>query len=244
MHQSDSVGDLPQRADMSYHPSDVDFSIHIPVNDLRHIGAAARAAERSAFPHPTGHKLERPCGNFLSGFPYPDHHGNAPAAMARFKRVAYYGGVAGAVEGEVGAAVGERDQVRNDVATDLRWIDEMRHTKAAAPFLLCVVDVNSDDLVGANHPGALNDVESDSAQPEHDHVGARRDLGGVNHCADACRHTAADVATLVEGGILADLCHGNFRQHGKVRKCRATHVVEDRLTLRVTDPGPGGCETP
>ena len=107
----------------------------------------------------------------------------------------------------------------------------MRHAEAAAPFLLAVVDVDADDLVGAHHPGALNDVESDSAKPEHDHVGARRDLGGVDHRADAGRDAAADVAALVERGVFADLRHRDFRQHGEVRKRRAAHVVEDRLAL-------------
>src|SRR5258708_4607292 len=75
-----------------------------------------------------------------------------------------------------------------------------------------------------------------SAKPEHDHVGARRDLGGVHHRADACRHAAADVATLVEWCVLADLRDRDLRQHGKIRKCRATHIMEDRFAL-MAEPG-------
>src|SRR5712672_2804038 len=108
-------------------------------------------------------------------------------------------------------------------------VDEMGHAKAAAPFLLAVVEVDPDDLVGAHHPRALNDVEPDPAKPEHHHVGARRDLGGVDHSTDARRHAAADVAALVERRVLADLGDGDFRQHGKVRESRAAHVVEDQL---------------
>src|ERR1700682_5471323 len=107
----------------------------------------------------------------------------------------------------------------------------MRHAKAAAPSRLGIVKVNSDDFVGANHPGALNDVEADAAKPEHDHVCARCDLGGVDHRADACRHAAADVATFVEWRVFANLCDGYFRQHGKVRESRAAHVVEDWFAL-------------
>ena len=78
---------------------------------------------------------------------------------------------------------------------------------------------------------ALDDVEPDAAEPEHDDVGARRHLGGVDHRADARRHPAADVAALVERRVLADLCHRDLRQHGEVREGRAAHVVEDRLAL-------------
>ena len=105
------------------------------------------------------------------------------------------------------------------------------HAELAAPFLLGIVDVDADDLVGADHLGALDDVESDAAEPEHDDIGARRDLGGVDHGADAGRDAAADVAALVERRVLADLRHRDFRQHGEVRERRAAHIVEDRLAL-------------
>src|SRR6266850_3899387 len=231
VHQIESLVDVLQFEDVGDHRIDLDLSVHVPINDLRHIGAATRAAERGAFPYPAGHELERSGRDFLSGFRYPDHHGDAPAAMAGLERLAHHGGVAGAIEGEVGAAVGEPDQMCNDIAADLGWIDEMRHAKAAAPFLFAIVDVNADDLVGAHHPGALNDVKSDSAKSEHHHIGARRDLCGVDHRADAGRDAATDVATLVERGVFSDLCHRNFRQHGEVRKRRTAHVVKDWLAL-------------
>ena len=119
----------------------------------------------------------------------------------------------------------------DEIAVDLGRIDEMRHAEATAPFLLAVVDVDADDLVRADQLRALDDVESDAAKPEHDHVGARLDLCGIDHRADACRHTAADVAALVEGRVLADLRDRDFRQHGEVRESRATHIVENRLAL-------------
>src|SRR5712672_4203353 len=231
VHQIEAPVDLLQLEDVRDHRIDLDLSVHVPVDDFRHVGAAARAAERRAFPDPPGHELERPGCNFLAGFGDPDHHGDAPTAVAGLQCLAHHGGIAGAVEGVVGAAVGEPDQMRDDVATDLRRIDEMGHAEAAAPFLLGIVKIDPDDLVGAHHPAALNDVEPDPAKPEHHHVGARRDLGGVDHSTDARRHAAADVAALVERRVLADLGDGDFRQHGKVRESRASHVVEDRLAL-------------
>ena len=107
----------------------------------------------------------------------------------------------------------------------------MGHAEAAAPFFLGVVDVDADDLVGADHPRALDHVEPDAAEAEHHHVGARRDLRGIDHRADAGRDAAADVAALVERRVLADLGDRDLRQHGEIRKGRAAHVMEDRLAL-------------
>ena len=107
----------------------------------------------------------------------------------------------------------------------------MRHAEAAAPIFLEIVDVDADDLVGADHPGALDHVETDAAESEHDHVRARRDFGGVDHGADAGGDAAADVTALVEWRVLADFGDRDLRQHGEVREGRAAHVVEDRLAL-------------
>src|ERR1700694_592660 len=82
VHQIEPLVDLLELEDVRDHRIDLYLSIHVPVDDLRHIGAAARAAERRALPDPAGDKLERPGGNFLAGLRNPDHHGDAPAAVA------------------------------------------------------------------------------------------------------------------------------------------------------------------
>src|SRR5262249_13848586 len=46
---------------------------------------------------------------------------------------------------------------------------------------------------------------------------------------DAGRDATADVAALVERGVLADFCDRDFWQHGKVREGRTAHVMIDRL---------------
>jgi hypothetical protein len=68
---------------------------------------------------------------------------------------------------------------------------------------------------------------ADAAQAEHHDVGARLNLGGVDHCADARRHAAADVADLVERCVGANFRQRNLGQHGEVREGRAAHVVMD-----------------
>src|SRR5262245_60201990 len=216
---------------MGDHRIDLNLSVHVPVDDLRYIGAAARAAECGALPDPAGHQLEGTGGDFPAGLRDADDDGNSPAAVAAFQRLAHDRDVAGAVEGVVGPAVSQGDEMRDDVAGNLLRIDEMGHAELAAPFFLGIVDVDTDDLVGADHLGALDDVEADAAEAEHHDVGPRRDLGGVDDGADASRDAAADVAALVERGVLADLRHRDLRQHGEVREGRAAHVVIDRAAL-------------
>src|SRR6266700_422033 len=101
VHQIETLVDLLELEDMGDHWIDLDLSVHVPVDDLRHVGAAARAAERGTFPDTAGDELERPGRNFLAGFGNADHDGNAPTAVAGLERLAHHGGVAGAVEGVV-----------------------------------------------------------------------------------------------------------------------------------------------
>src|ERR1700761_5014348 len=217
VHQVETLVDVLELEHMRDHRVDLDLAVHVPVDDLRHVGAAARAAEGRALPDPAGDQLEWPRRDFLAGFGDADHHGNAPAAMTGFQRLPHDRGVAGAVEGVVGAAIGQADQMLDDVATYFLRIDEMGHAEAAAPLFLGVVDIDADDLVGADHPRALDHVEADAAKAEHDEIGARRHLRGVDHRADAGRDAAADVATLVERRVLADFGHRDLRQHREIR---------------------------
>src|SRR3546814_2397948 len=80
----------------------------------------------------------------------------------------------------------------------------MGHAEPAAPFLAIGVDVDADDLVGADHPGALDDVESDPAETEDDDRLARLNLCGVDHRADPGGDAAADVAARLERRVLTD----------------------------------------
>src|SRR6202034_4089141 len=231
VHQIEPFVDLLELEGVRDHRIDLNFSVHVPVDDFRYVGAAAGAAERRAFPDTAGDELERSGGDFLAGFRHADHHGYTPASVTGFERLPHHGGIAGAVEGEIGAPIRQRDQMLHDIASDFLRIDEISHAELATPVFLGVVDVDADDLVGADHLGALDNIEPNAAQTEYDNIGAWRDLGGVDHGADAGRDATADVATLVERGVFTDFRDRDFRQHGKVREGRATHVVIDGLAL-------------
>src|SRR5690606_36506680 len=110
---------------------------------------------------------------------------------------------------------------------------EVSHAEFFGKLLTLRVDVDADDHVRANQARTLDHVETDAAQAEYDDVRTGLDLRSADDGANARGHTAADVADLIEGGVLADFRDRNLRQHGEVREGRATHVVvDDVLTDR------------
>src|SRR5580692_8350342 len=163
MHQIKTLVDVFKLKRVRNHGVDLNLSVHVPVDDFWYVGAAASAAERRAFPDAAGDELERSGGDFLAGFGHADYHGYAPAAVAGFKRLPHHGGIAGAVEGEIGAAICQRDKMLDDVAANLLWVDEVGHAESTTPVFLGIVDIDADDLVGADHLGALDNIEPDAA---------------------------------------------------------------------------------
>ena len=142
---------------------DVDLAFHVPINDLRHVGTAPGAAEGGAAPYPASDQLERPRGDFLAGAGDADDGALAPSLVAALQGLAHGGDVADAFEGMIGAAFGQVDQVRHQVAFDLVRIDEMGHAEFFGDVLASGINVDTDDHLGADHPGALDDVEADAA---------------------------------------------------------------------------------
>ena len=59
MHQVEPAIDIVERQRVRDQIVDIDLAIHVPVDDLRHIGPAARAAESRAFPDAACHQLKR-----------------------------------------------------------------------------------------------------------------------------------------------------------------------------------------
>src|SRR5690348_17185324 len=83
-------------------------------------------------------------------------------------------------------AVRHLDDLGDDVlAAHALRVKEVGHPELAAPLLAVGVDVDTDDCVRADQLGALDDVEPDPAEPEHDHVCPRLNLGRLDHRADA-----------------------------------------------------------
>src|SRR5436190_7436452 len=122
--------------------------------------------------------------------------------MASLQGLTHYGDVAGAVERIIGAAdlvaaaFCHVDEMGNQIAARFLRIDELRHPETLAPSLFLNIDVDTDDHVGAGQPQALDDVESNAAEPEYDTLGAGLDFRGVQDRTDAGGDAAADVTDL------------------------------------------------
>ncbi len=54
MHQVERIIDAFERHLVGNQVVDIDPPVHVPVDDLRHVAAALRAAERGAFPRASG----------------------------------------------------------------------------------------------------------------------------------------------------------------------------------------------
>src|SRR5215218_5406156 len=102
-------------------------------------------------------------------------------------------------------------QVWHEVALDLVRVHEVGHAELLGQLLAGRVEVHAHDLVGSHHPRALDDVQPDAAEAKDHDVRSRLDLRGVHHRPDAGRHPAADIADLLEGGILPYLSHRYLR---------------------------------
>src|SRR5262245_23107555 len=107
----------------------------------------------------------------------------------------------------------------------------MGHPETLAPLLLRRVDVDADDHVSAGKPQALDDIEPNAAEPEHDTGRAGLHLGRVENGADPPSDAAADVADLVEGSVLANLCESDLGQNGEIRVSGCAHIVVQLLAV-------------
>src|SRR6202011_1060387 len=81
MHEVEPFVDPIERQHVGDQIVDIDLAVHVPVDDLRHVGAAARAAEGRALPYPAGYQLERPGANLLPRTGDADDDRYAPAPM-------------------------------------------------------------------------------------------------------------------------------------------------------------------
>ena len=132
--------------------------------------------------------------------------------------------VADALEAVVGAAVGELHDVIDDIAHFLR-VDEVRHAEAPRHRFALWVQIDANDLVGADHLRALDHVQANAAQAEHDHVRTRFDLRREQHRADPGGDAAADVADLVERRVVANLGQRDLGHPGVVGEGAGAHEI-------------------
>src|SRR6516164_3843440 len=226
-HQIETLVDVREGQLVGDQIVDVDLLFHIPVDNLRHIGASLGATKGGSLPHPAGDELERAGGDLLASAGDADDDADAPPPVAAFECLPHGSDIADALEAVVGTPLGEIDQIRNEIALDLARVDKMGQPALAGERLALRVYVDPDDHIGADHPAPLDDIEADPAETKDDDISSRLDLGRVDHSTDAGGDAAADVADLVERRVLADLCNGDLGQDCEVREGRGAHVMMD-----------------
>src|SRR5574338_577828 len=86
VHQVEALVDVLEAEDVGDHRIDLDLPVHVPVDDLRNVGASLGAAERGAAPVAPGDELEGPRCNLLPRLGDADDDAGAPAAMATLER--------------------------------------------------------------------------------------------------------------------------------------------------------------
>src|SRR5437667_11628116 len=89
MHQVEPLVDLGEGELVGDQIVDSDLTIHIPVDDLRDVGAASRTAKGGSLPNAAGDQLKWSGRNFLTRPCDTDDDADTPAAVATLERLAH-----------------------------------------------------------------------------------------------------------------------------------------------------------
>ena len=232
MHQVKCLVDVAERHGVRDQIVNVDLAVHVPIHDLGYIGSSSRTTESRAAPHATRIQLERAGRDLGPRWRYTDNDTLTPAFVAALQCLPHHFDVAYTFETVIGTAPCEFHQIIHKIAFDLSGIDEMGCAELFRQCLPSRVQIHPDDLVGADKPGTLNDVQSDAAQSKDHHICTWLYASGVDHGTDSGSHPATDVTDLVERSVLADFGHGNFRQNRKIGESRCAHVMKQGVITK------------
>jgi hypothetical protein len=121
--------------------------------------------------------------------------------MTTLQSLAHDVHISSAVEGKIGTPACEFDYCLYDlVRANSRGIHKIGHSKFFSNRLLRRIDIYSYDLVGTDHSGALQNIQSDCTKPEDDYVSTRPDLGSVYNRANTGSDAASDIADFLSKG--------------------------------------------
>ena len=132
--------------------------------------------------------MEGPGLDLLAGPGDADDDGLAPASVTALERLSHDLDIANAFKRIVGAALGQIDQILDQIAANLGRVDEMGHAEFLGQWLFARIDIDPDDHVGADQFGALDHVQTDPAQAEDNDRGAGLDARRVDHRAKPGGH--------------------------------------------------------
>src|SRR6187200_1504649 len=110
---------------MSDEVVDVDLPVHVPIHDLRNVGAPLGPAKSAASPIAASHELKRPRGDLFTSASDSDDHGGAPTFVTALQRLPHDADIAHAFEREIRATTGEFDEVLHEIRSHFRWVHEV-----------------------------------------------------------------------------------------------------------------------
>lgn len=152
--------------------------------------------------------------------------------------------VASAVEGVVETTIAQLNKLLHDgLALELGGVDEVGGTELAAPFLLGVVDIDNDNLLGLVLDGSLDDGETDAAGTENGDGAALLDVGSDTGGSVTGGDTAAEQAGTVHRSILLDGDDGDVGNDCVLGESGGTHEVEEILSTGAETAGAIGHQT-
>ena len=151
---------------MGDHLVDIDFSLHVPVDNLRDVRSASCTAERGTSPRPSGHQLERSRRNFLPCAGHPNDAALTPSLMTALESLAHDIHVADALKTVINTATSHLNQVIDHVLYFAR-INEIRHTELPRKLRLGRIQIDTNDTSCTHHASALYYVETDATEAEY-----------------------------------------------------------------------------
>src|SRR6056297_1299965 len=208
----------------------VDATLHIPVDDFRDVGASTRPTECRAAPAASSDQLERPRGDFLTRTGDTDNTALTPALVGTLQSLTHDLHIADTFEAVVDSAAGHGNKVLHHVV-HIAWVDEVCHAELTTQGFLRRIHVDADNTGGTHHACTLHHIQANATQPENGNRCTDLDTHGERDGSDARGDAAADVADLVEGGILTHLCQGNLGKNRVIGKGGAAHVVSQRPAI-------------
>ena len=113
---------------MGYEVIDVDFAIHVPVDNLRHIGSTLGSSKGGALPNPPGNQLKWTGGYFLARAGDTNNDALALTFVTALQCLAHHIDITNALEGIVHATIGHINNRLHRVV-HITWINEVRHAE-------------------------------------------------------------------------------------------------------------------
>ena len=89
MHQIKSLIDFIKRQRVGDHRVDINLSIHVPIDNLWHIGSATRTPKSGATPASSSYQLERTGADLLTRTGNANDDRFTPSFMRTFKRLTH-----------------------------------------------------------------------------------------------------------------------------------------------------------